>query len=149
MNSLITILYNWMDMLSMFMSKTRKPFWVGQGVPSTHPLGLQWRVLESKIFCCWLVCIHKFATSLLPNSCCVCLFLVLIFIHISFVGNNIKVCHALCCHVLVLELNMDVFTKVLEPLVAIPIPEAIRLVVHIDDEDSPVFKQSRKILDCE
>jgi hypothetical protein len=37
----------------------------------------------------------------------------------------------------------------LEPLVVIPIPKASYLVVHIDDEDSPMLKQFRKILDCE
>jgi hypothetical protein len=50
----------------------------------------------------------------------------MVFIFIPLVGNNIKACHALCHHVLVLELNMDVFTKVLEPLVVVPILDATR-----------------------
>jgi hypothetical protein len=73
----------------------------------------------------------------------------MVLIRIFFVGNNIKACHAFCCHVLALESDMDVFTKVLKPLVAIPIHEASCLVVHIDDEDSPMLKHFRKILDCE
>jgi hypothetical protein len=35
---------------------------------------------------------------------------------------------------------MDIFTKVIESMVAIPIPEATCPVVHIDDEDSPMLK---------
>jgi hypothetical protein len=35
---------------------------------------------------------------------------------------------------------MDVFIEVLEPLVAILIPEATFLVINIDDEDSLVEK---------
>jgi hypothetical protein len=44
---------------------------------------------------------------------------------------------------------MDIFTEVLEPLVVVPIPKATCLVVNIDDEDSPMERQPRKILDCE
>jgi hypothetical protein len=44
---------------------------------------------------------------------------------------------------------MDIFTKVLEPLVVVPILKATCLVVNIDDEDSPMERQPRRILDCE
>jgi hypothetical protein len=50
---------------------------------------------------------------------------------------------------LALGLDMDVFTKVLEPLVVVPIPKATCLVVNIDDEDSPMERQLRRILDYE
>jgi hypothetical protein len=63
-------------------------------------------------------------------------------------GNNIKTCHALQHHVLALELDMDVFTEVLEPLVDVPIHEATRLIVNIDDEDLLVERQPKRILDC-
>jgi hypothetical protein len=42
---------------------------------------------------------------------------------------------------------MDIFTKVLEPLVVVPIPEATHPVVNIDDENSQMEKQPRRILD--
>jgi len=71
--------------------------------------------------------------------------LVLVFILIPF----IKACHALCHHVLALELDMDVFTEVLEPLVTIPILEATHLVVNINDENSLVERRPKRILDCE
>jgi hypothetical protein len=73
----------------------------------------------------------------------------MVFIFIPLIGNNIKACHALQHHVLVMELDMDVFTKVLEPLVVVPIPEVTRLVVNIDDEYSTVERRPKKILDCE
>jgi hypothetical protein len=44
---------------------------------------------------------------------------------------------------------MDVFIEVLEPLVIVPIPKATRLIVNIDDEDSPMARQPGRILDCE
>jgi len=47
-------------------------------------------------------------------------------------SNNIKACHALQRHVLALELDMDVFIEVLEPLVAVLILEATRLIVNIE-----------------
>jgi len=52
-------------------------------------------------------------------------------------------------HVLALKLDMDIFTKVLEPLVIVPIPKASCPFVHIDDEDSPMFRQFKENLDCE
>jgi hypothetical protein len=57
----------------------------------------------------------------------------LVFILIPLKGNNIRACHAFHHHVLALELDMDVFTKVLEHLVIVSIPEATHLVVNIDD----------------
>jgi predicted GNAT family N-acyltransferase len=50
---------------------------------------------------------------------------------------------------LVLELDVDIFTKVLELLVIVPIPEATCPVVNIDDEDLLMERQPRKILDWE
>jgi hypothetical protein len=76
------------------------------------------------VFCCSFVCIHKFASSPFPNFCFIDLFLVLVFILIPLVGNNIKACHAFHHHVWALDLDMDVFTEVLEPLVVVPIHDA-------------------------
>jgi hypothetical protein len=44
---------------------------------------------------------------------------------------------------------MDVFTKVLEPLVNVPIPEVTCLIVNIDDEDLLVERPSKRISNCE
>jgi hypothetical protein len=63
--------------------------------------------------------------------------------------NNIKSCHALHYHVLALEPNMNVFTKVLEPLVIVSNPKATHLVVNIDDENSLMERWPKRILDCE
>ncbi len=60
-----------------------------------------------------------------------------------------RACHALHCHVLTLELDMDVFIKVFEPLVIIPLLKATRPIVNIGDEDSPVEKQPKRILEYE
>jgi hypothetical protein len=60
-----------------------------------------------------------------------------------------KACHTLHCHVLALEPNMDVFTKVFEPLVVVPIHEATCPIINIDDEDLLVEKQPKRILVCE
>jgi len=58
----------------------------------------------------------------------------MVSIFIPFASNNIKACHALYCHVLALKPDMDVFTKVLEPLVVL-ILEVTCPIVNIDDED--------------
>ncbi len=73
----------------------------------------------------------------------------MVFIFIPLACTNINECHALQHHVLTLESDVDVFTKVLEPLVVVPIPKATCLVVNIDDEDSPMERQLRRILDYE
>jgi hypothetical protein len=73
----------------------------------------------------------------------------MVFIFIPLASTNTKACHALQCHVLALEPNMDVFTKVLEPLVVVHIPKATCPVVSIDDEDSLMERRPRRILDCE
>jgi hypothetical protein len=44
---------------------------------------------------------------------------------------------------------MDIFTEVLEPLVVVLIPEMTHPFVNIDDEDSQMGRQSKKILDYE
>jgi hypothetical protein len=94
-----------------------------------------------------------FISSLLPNSCFICLLivslLILVFILIPLTCNNIKACHAFHHHVLALEPDMDIFTKALKTLVAIPIPETTHPVVNIDDEDSLMERQPKRILDCE
>ncbi len=73
--------------------------------------------------------------------------MVLFFIPLA--STNTKACHALQCHILALEPNMDVFIKVLEPIVVVPIPKVTCPVVNIDDEDSPMERGPRRILDCE
>jgi hypothetical protein len=73
----------------------------------------------------------------------------LVFILIPLIDNNIKACHAFHRDVLALEPNVDVFTMVFEPLVVVSILEATHLVVNIDDENSPVDKQPKRLLDCE
>jgi hypothetical protein len=46
-----------------------------------------------------------------------------IFTSICAVGNSIRVCHTFRCHILALKLlNIDIFIKVLEPLVKVPTP---------------------------
>jgi len=73
----------------------------------------------------------------------------MVFIFMPLVSTNIKAGHALQDHILVLELDMDVFIKVLEPLLVIPIPEATRLVVNIDDEDLLVERWPKRISNYE
>ncbi len=75
--------------------------------------------------------------------------MVIVFIFILLICNNIKACCAFQRHVLVMELDMDVFTKVLEPPVVVPILEVIGPIVNIDDEYSRVERWPKRILDCE
>jgi hypothetical protein len=42
---------------------------------------------------------------------------------------------------------MDVFIEVFEPLVTVPILKATHPIVNIGDEDSPIGKQPKRILD--
>ncbi len=46
-----------------------------------------------------------------------------IVISICVAINNIKACHALHWHILAIELDIDIFTEVLEPLVEVPTPK--------------------------
>jgi hypothetical protein len=73
----------------------------------------------------------------------------MVIIHISCASNSIRACHAFHHHVLALKPNMDVFIKVLEPLVAVPILETNHPVFHISVEDSLVLRWSMKNLDYE
>jgi hypothetical protein len=73
----------------------------------------------------------------------------MVFIFMPLVGTNIKACHALQHHILALELDMDVFIEVLEPLLVLPILEATRLVVNIDDEDLLVERWPKRISNYE
>jgi hypothetical protein len=68
---------------------------------------------------------------------------------ICAIGNNIKACHTLCCHILALEPDIDLFIEVLEPLVEVLALEQSCPNVDLDDFDSPPTKQSRRNLDCE
>jgi hypothetical protein len=65
------------------------------------------------------------------------------------VGNNIKACHILQHHILVLELDMEVFKDVLQLLVEVPNPMGKCHIIWLDDEDSPPPKQFKWNLDCE
>jgi hypothetical protein len=48
-----------------------------------------------------------------------------------------------------MEPDMDIFTKVFDPLVVVRILEVTCPVVNIDDEDSTVERQPKRILDYE
>ncbi len=72
-----------------------------------------------------------------------------IIISVCVAGNNIRVCHALCRHILDLELDIDIFIKVLKPLVDILAPKHKHHTIDLDDYDSPPPKRSRNNLDCE
>ncbi len=126
------VIYNWIDISSICMSKTRKPF---QTTKEFHPLTLQ-----ALIEVCFKV--GSFVANLsisialfLPFPqflLCLCVFS-LGFHSFPLTCSNIRACHAFYRHVLALEPNMDVFTKVLEPLVIISIPKATHLVFNIHD----------------
>ncbi len=77
------------------------------------------------------------------------LFPVPILISIFATGNSIRACHTPCHHTLALELDIDLFMEVLEPLVGNSILEQSRGVVDLDDSNSPLSKRSNMNLDCE
>jgi hypothetical protein len=64
-------------------------------------------------------------------------------------GNTIRACQSLEHHIMALELDMDVFTKVLEPLVEVATPELDAKHVHSFYIVSLVKKHSRTLLDYE
>jgi len=65
------------------------------------------------------------------------------------VGKTVKACQSLRRHILALESNMEVFTKVLEPFVEVVMPEPDVKHVHSFDIDSPIKKCSKRLLECE
>jgi hypothetical protein len=64
-------------------------------------------------------------------------------------GNIIKACQSLGCHILDLESNMEVFTKVLKPLIEVATTEADIEHVHSFDIDFPIKKRLRRLFDYE
>lgn len=116
------VIYNWMDMSSMMMSKVGQPFWVAKEMHSF--------MLQALIGVCSKVgsfvtnlsastCLHSsFFISKIPTFLLVPFFIIT---SICAIGNNIRACHTLHCHILALKLfNIDIFTEVLEPLVKVP-----------------------------
>jgi hypothetical protein len=65
------------------------------------------------------------------------------------ISNIVKACQSLGRHILVLELDMEVFMEVLEPFIEVAMPEPNNKHLHNFDIDSFVKKCSRRLLDCE
>ncbi len=69
----------------------------------------------------WLTCFHPQVYSLSsPKFHLMQMSPIPILSDISHIGNNIKACQILCCHIMALELDMDIFQEVLEFLVQVP-----------------------------
>jgi len=64
-------------------------------------------------------------------------------------SNIIKSCQSLGRHIMGLELDMEVFTKVLEPFIEVAMPKPNTKHVHNFNIDSPFKKRSKRLLDCE
>jgi hypothetical protein len=69
--------------------------------------------------------------------------------HLSFCRQIVKVCQTLGHHILALESNVEVFTKVLEPLVEVATLELDVEHVHSFNIDSLDKKCSKRFLDYE
>jgi hypothetical protein len=69
--------------------------------------------------------------------------------NISLASNIIKTCQILHHHILALEFDMEVFEKMLELLVWVPIFWSKHPTMHLDVEDSPPLKYLKWNLDCE
>jgi hypothetical protein len=67
--------------------------------------------------------------------------------HLS--SNTIKAYQSLGHHILALELDMEVFTKVLEPLLEVAMPKLDAEHVHNFDIDSLIKKCSKRLFDYE
>ncbi len=61
------------------------------------------------------------------------------------VGNTIKAYQSLGHHILALELDMEVFTKVLEPLIEVVMPKLDVKHIHNFEIDSPIKKRSKRL----
>jgi predicted subunit of tRNA(5-methylaminomethyl-2-thiouridylate) methyltransferase len=66
-----------------------------------------------------------------------------------FASNIVNACKRLGCHILALELDMEVFTEVLEPFIEVVTPQPNVEHVHSFDIDYSVKKCSMRLLDCE
>jgi hypothetical protein len=64
-------------------------------------------------------------------------------------SNIVKASQSFRCHILALESDMEVFTKVLEPFVEVATPKLDTKHVHNFDIDFIVKKRSKRFLDYE
>ncbi len=64
-------------------------------------------------------------------------------------SNTVKACQSLQHHILALELDMEVFMKVLEPLVEVAAPKPNTEHVHNFNIDFLVKKRSKRFFDYE
>jgi hypothetical protein len=127
-----------------------KPFWA---IKKVHPLTFQALIevcFKASSFVVNLsTSIRLHLPSFILKYPCSLFLPFLVFTVVYVVGNNNKACHVLHCHILVLKLDIDIFTKVLEPLVEILTLEHKHPIVDMDDLNSPPPKHSRRNLDYE
>ncbi len=95
-----------------------------------------------------LICLHYLQVPFLENfifNLCIssCVYL---YFH---VGKSVRACQSLGRHILVLEPNMEVFTKVLEPLIVVDMLNPKSNYIHNFDNDYLVKKCSKKMFDCD
>ncbi len=64
-------------------------------------------------------------------------------------GNRVRACQSLGHDILALELDMEVFKEVLEPLIKMAMPKLDAWHVHNFNIDSPVNKHLRRLFDCD
>jgi len=94
----------------------------------------------------------------LSTTSCMCLlqkihfqslhhFFCLTIFHLT--SNIVKACQSLGCHILALELDMEVFTKVLKPFVEAAMLELDTEHVHYFEIDSLVKKRLNRLFDYE
>ncbi len=83
----------------------------------------------------------KFISQSLHYKFCLTIF--------HFASNIVRACQSLGRHILVLELDMEVFMEVLEPFVEVAMPKVDAEHVHNFNIDSLVKKHSKRLFDCE
>jgi hypothetical protein len=140
------VLCNWMDKASMFVSKADKPF---EAIKEMHPSTIQALInVCSKIgssimdlFASTNMCSSKTSFTIFESKN--------LFDHFSPYKQHCQSLPNLGHHILVLELDMQVFTNMLEPIIEVAILELDIEHVHNFDIDFPIKKRSRKLLDNE
>lgn len=143
------VIYNWTDMSSMTMSKAKKLFWATKKVHSPMLQAFSEVCSKAGSFVVDLfasTCLHLL--SYFQNS----MFLLVPFPILTFicvVGNNIRACHTLRHHILVLELDIDIFIEMLNSLVEVPTLDQSCPTIDLNNSNSTFPKHLKRNLVCE
>jgi hypothetical protein len=141
------MLYNWMNRASMFISKANRPF---KAIKEMHFATIyalidvysKTRSSVVDLYASTCMCLSsKNSSQSLHQKNCLTIF--------HLVGNTIKACQSLWCHILALKSNMEAFIEVMELLVEVATPKPNVEHVQSFNIDSHIKKCLKRLHDCE